>query len=283
MRAAAGWLCRLALIRWAMATSTTAAPRPPHLPNVLATGLLAGLPPTRTGNSNGNGNGNGNGNAPRTPAATVCRGLATSLFSHAPTVPPAILSFEASWLMTATACQEVAPPPSLSADWASYTNDVSAWLAVHSVAYTSFLAACQPIALAGSDECPNVAGTRAPPSSFPSSSLSSPSSPLSSSSSLSPSSASSSNAPGHQQQHQQPKPTGTGANGGGLVLTTSTATVTLSGGDGSSRPGTGVAAAGPGSASLASRSPRLGDLLTGAALQIGMVTFFIRAHVVGFF
>lgn len=96
-------------------------------------------------------------NYARSPAATSCRSAATSLFTHAPTVPPEILTFEASWLMSASACQVVSPPPSLATQWSSWTSDVSSWLEIHSAEYTSYLAECQPWELSGAGQCPETA------------------------------------------------------------------------------------------------------------------------------
>lgn len=97
-----------------------------------------------------------------TPALSSCHSLASSLFTHAPTVPPAILSFEASWIMTASACQDILPPPTLSAQWSSWTSDVGDWLAAHSADYTSYLAKCEPWALAGGGCPPPAAASQRP-------------------------------------------------------------------------------------------------------------------------
>ncbi len=97
---------------------------------------------------------------PPPPASTsACQSIALSLFTHAPTVPSDILSFEASWLMTASACQTITPPKSLSMQWAGWTSNVSMWLDAHSAEYTSYLSRCEAWQLSAADQCPDETGT----------------------------------------------------------------------------------------------------------------------------
>ncbi|CAK7222131.1 hypothetical protein SBRCBS47491_004765 [Sporothrix bragantina] len=99
----------------------------------------------------------GLGVAPRAtqmPSAesSFCSSAAESLATDAPTLPPDILTYEMSLFMTASGCETITPPASLSAEWSSWTSSVNSWLSVHSVDYTSYLSRCEPWQLAAS--CP---------------------------------------------------------------------------------------------------------------------------------
>ncbi|KAL1906806.1 hypothetical protein Sste5344_007390 [Sporothrix stenoceras] len=85
---------------------------------------------------------------------SACRSLAESLATFAPTIPLEILSFEATYLMTASGCQTITPPASLSSQWSSWTSAVDAWMDVHSSEYTSYLSRCEAWELAPSLQCP---------------------------------------------------------------------------------------------------------------------------------
>lgn len=96
-----------------------------------------------------------------TPSAetSACHSLAESLATDAPTMPLEILSFEASYLMTASGCQTITPPASLSSQWSSWTSGVDVWMDVHSSAYTSYLSRCEAWELVASLQCPTGTAT----------------------------------------------------------------------------------------------------------------------------
>jgi len=81
------------------------------------------------------------------PAA--CHSLAAEILTNAPTIPPQLFTFEASWVLTATPCQPLVPPPTLSAAWSAWTSNINSWVAAHSAVYSSFVAECEPWAAAG--------------------------------------------------------------------------------------------------------------------------------------
>ncbi|CAK7203068.1 hypothetical protein SEUCBS139899_005797 [Sporothrix eucalyptigena] len=87
--------------------------------------------------------------------SSSCLSTAESLATDAPTLPPAILTYEASLLMTASGCQSITPPATLAAEWGSWTSSVNSWLRSHSSDYMSYLSHCEPWQLAAS--CPTGA------------------------------------------------------------------------------------------------------------------------------
>ncbi|KIH95175.1 hypothetical protein SPBR_03546 [Sporothrix brasiliensis 5110] len=56
--------------------------------------------------------------------------------------------------MTASGCQTITPPASLSSQWSSWTSAVDAWMDTHSSEYTRYLSRCEPWELAASLQCP---------------------------------------------------------------------------------------------------------------------------------
>jgi len=96
-----------------------------------------------------------------------CHSIAMSLFAQAPTMPAPILSYEAKWIMTATPCQDFAPPTTLAPQWSAWTSDVTSWLSLHSAEYISYIAQCQPWVAVGngitSSGCPAPTGRPANP------------------------------------------------------------------------------------------------------------------------
>jgi len=93
------------------------------------------------------------------PGGKECLSSASSLISDAPTIPRPLLTLEASWFMTASPCQEMTPPPTMSAVWSTWTAGVNSWMAIHGGEYTAFLSQCQPWVLYAAGQCPSAGAT----------------------------------------------------------------------------------------------------------------------------